>query len=75
MLMKMVNKELLMKGIATMLYSFPFFFGGPMLLFYSVQAENLILKITSGLLMLIAMFLGGKGLMMVVESFFGKRTK
>ena len=75
MLMKMVNKELLMKGIATMIYSFPFFFGGPMLLFYSVQAENLSLKIVSGFLMLVAMFLGGKGLMMIVESFFGKRTK
>jgi len=66
---------LLTKGISTMLYSFPFFFGGPMLLFYSVQNGNLLLKISAGGLMLTAMFLGGKGLMMVVESFFGKRKK
>jgi len=71
----MVNKELLTKGISTMLYSFPFFFGGPMLLFYSVQKDNLLLKIAAGLLMLAAMFLAGKGLMIVVESFFGKRKK
>tara|TARA_B100000780_G_C21118189_1_gene452633 strand:- start:762 stop:983 length:222 start_codon:yes stop_codon:yes gene_type:complete len=73
--MKMVNKDLLLKGISTMLYSFPFFFGGPMLLFYSVQQDSLLLKIVAGILMLMAMFLGGKGLMMIVESFFGKRKK
>jgi len=71
----MVNKDLLTKGISTMLYSFPFFFGGPMLLFYSVQQDNLVLKLIAGLLMLTAMYLGAKGLMMIVESFFGKRKK
>ena len=71
----MVNKDLLIKGISIMLYSFPFFFGGPMLLFYSVQEDNLFLKITAGILMLLAMFLAAKGLMIMVESVFGKRKK
>ena len=73
--MKMVNKELLMKGVSFMLYSFPFFFGGPMLLFYAVQQENLLLKVLAGVLMLTAMFLAGRGLMIVLESFFGKRKR
>jgi len=71
----MVNKDLLIKGISIMLYSFPFFFGGPMLLFYSVQEDNLFLKITAGILMLLAMFLSAKGLMIMVEAVFGKRKK
>jgi predicted membrane protein len=69
----MVNKELLVKGVSFMLYSFPFFFAGPMLMFYSEQQENLVLKIVSGFLMLLAMFLSVKGLFIVLESFFGKR--
>ena len=73
--MKMVNKELLMKGVSFMLYSFPFFFGGPMLLFYAVQQENLLLKVLAGVLKLTAMFLAGRGLMIVLESFFGKRKR
>ena len=71
----MVNKDLLIKGISIMLYSFPFFFGGPMLLFYSAQEDNLFLKITAGILMLLAMFLAAKGLMIMVEAVFGKRKK
>ena len=71
----MVNKDLLMKGIATMLYSFPFFFGGPMLFHNSYQADNFFLIIIALILMLIAMFLAAKGLMIMVEAFFGKRKK
>ena len=73
--LRMVNKDLLIEGISIMLYSFPFFFGGPMLLFYSVQEDNLFLKITAGILMLLAMFLAAKGLMIIVEAVFGKRKK
>ncbi len=71
----MVNKDLLVKGVSTMLYSFPFFFGGPMLLFYSVQVDHFLLKIIAGVLMLLAMFLAAKGLMIMVEAFFGTRKK
>jgi hypothetical protein len=70
---KMVNKDVLAKGVSLLAYSFPFFFGGPMLLFYSVQEENTLLKIVAGILMLAAMYLGTKGVMTIVEAFFGKR--
>ena len=70
---KMVNKELLVKGVSLLAYSFPFFFGGPMLLFYSIQEENTLLKIVAGILMLVAMYMGTKGVITIVEAFFGKR--
>lgn len=69
----MVNKDVLIKGVSFLAYSFPFFFGGPMLLFYAIQEENLVLKISAGILMLIAMYLAGKGIMTLVEAFFGKK--
>ena len=75
MLLTMVDKDKILDGVKYLSWSFPFFFGGPMLLFYSIQHENMLLQILSGVLMLAAMFLGAKGLMTLVEAFFGKRKK
>ena len=54
----MVNKDVLIKGVSMLAYSFPFFFGGPILLFYAIQEENTLLKIAAGILMFVAMYLG-----------------
>ncbi len=69
----MVDKEKLIKGLSYLAYSFPFIFGGPMLMHYALQLSSTLYIVIAGLLMLTAMFLGAKGIMTILGSVFGKR--